>query len=385
MNLLVVAPYFAPAWAYGGPTPFLRSLCRELAALPGWHVRALTSTALAPATDSVAGVDVVDGVTVERLPRRHGLWPRTFFRMPALRPALRRELAMCDAVLLHGVWTDVNRIGHSECRRAGIPYLVYTHGAFTAWALAHHAPQKIVYFPLFERAVLNSAAGIVIGNDSEVRELRERGVRAQLRRIPGGVDLPVEQDVAVPSALRAKIGARPFVLCLGRLDPQKGLDVLIDGFASSLAADGYALVLAGPDIVGDRAGLEARADRLGVSDRVVFPGLVVGDEKEWLLRNATVYAQVSRSEGTSIAVLEALAHGIPTVLSTAAAFPELDGSGAAEVVRADPDAVAAGLRAVVRSTAGPNSNAAAMLLIRQRFTWPAIARTTASYIEECVR
>ena len=385
MRVVVASPYLAPAWAFGGPPRLLRSLCRELAALPEWTVSAITSTALDRHADLPAGSDLSDGTPTLRVPRVRAGWPTSYFRMPALGPALRRALAVCDCALLHGIWTDVDRVGRRECERAGVPYLVYTHGVFTPWALAHHGARKKIYFALAERGVLAGAAGIVTSNELEEGELRVRGISTPVRRIPGGIDPPMELRVDATPALRSRIAERPFVLCMGRLDPQKGLDVLIDAFAASLASEGYALVLAGADFVGDGARLEARAASRGIADRVIFPGLVDGDDREWLLQRAALYAQISRSEGTSVAVLEALARGLPTILSVGAAFPELDGSSAAVVVPLDQDAIAEGLRAAARGPLGAGTNAAGAALARERFSWPAIARRTADYIEECVR
>ncbi len=379
----MATPYYAPAWAFGGPPELVRSLGINLARLDGWNVRVVTSTALSPHEDLSPGPATVDSLPVLRVARAGWPWPVSYFRMPSLGRVARRQTELADAVLLHGMWTDVDRVVSRECRRLGIPYLVYTHGTFTRWALAHHGPKKIAYFPLFERVVLAGAAGIVLSNDEEASELRRRGIDVPLRRIPGGVDLPEGPDPLAGTELLERIAGRPFVLCLARLHPQKGLDVLIDAFAAALADRGFVLVLAGPDGEGHGPGLVARAERHGIADRVLFPGLVTGDEKEWLLRNAAIYAQLSRSEGHSVAVLEALAHGLPMVLTEAAAFPELAGGDAAALTELDAGAAATILQRLADGPVGAGANARGRALAEELFAWPAIARRTADFIEEC--
>ena len=122
---------------------------------------------------------------------------------------------------------------------------------------------------------------------------------------------------------------RPTVLSVGRLVPIKGFDLLIDAVADGLPGAGVAVVIlgAGPE----EASLRAHALRRGVALRL--PGLVPRDQiPEWLAA-ADLYVQPSRvlpsgrTEGLPMATLEALAVGLPVIVSRSGGLAELDGRG----------------------------------------------------------
>jgi glycosyltransferase involved in cell wall biosynthesis len=90
----------------------------------------------------------------------------------------------------------------------------------------------------------------------------------------------------------------------------------------------------------DYPALAALAERLGVGDRVEFPGLVSREEKIRLLQRCAVYLQPSRFEGFGLAGLEAMACGAPVVTSAVGAVPEVGGDAVEYVDGDDPSAIA---------------------------------------------
>lgn len=152
----------------------------------------------------------------------------------------------------------------------------------------------------------------------------------------------VMNPVEVPPlpAERAHIPSGPIV-CTGRLGERKGSLVLVRALA--LLGERYPdarLVLAGD---GDRAPVRAEAERLGVADRVELPGWVGHDEVDGLLDRAGVFALPSRNEGLPVALLEAMARGLPCVVTPVGAIPDLveHGVDALLVPPDDPEALAA--------------------------------------------
>lgn len=107
------------------------------------------------------------------------------------------------------------------------------------------------------------------------------------------------------------------VLFLGRLHEKKGCDLLVEAFARVAGADpSLHLVMAGPDDAqGLRAGLEARAAQWGVAERVTWTGMLAGEAKWSALKAAQVFALPSHQENFGIAVVEALALGVPVLIS----------------------------------------------------------------------
>jgi glycosyltransferase involved in cell wall biosynthesis len=151
--------------------------------------------------------------------------------------------------------------------------------------------------------------------------------------------------VPAPPGLREQLGGsetRPLVLTPARLDAQKGHPVLLEAIAE-LPGPLFLFAGEGPE----RAALESRAQRLGVADRVRFLGR--REDVPQLLAACDVFALPSLYEGSSLAVLEAMAAGIPIVSSAIGGTEELidDGRSGLLVPPGDAGALAAALRKVV--------------------------------------
>jgi len=148
--------------------------------------------------------------------------------------------------------------------------------------------------------------------------------------------------VAAPAGLRARLGGsetRPLVLTPARLDAQKGHPILLEAIAE-LPEALFLFAGEGPE----RGSLEARAAELGVSERVRFLGR--REDIPQLLAACDVFALPSLYEGSSLAVLEAMAAGIPIVSSAIGGTEELieDGRSGLLVPPGDAKALAAALR-----------------------------------------
>lgn len=163
-------------------------------------------------------------------------------------------------------------------------------------------------------------ATIVCLSEELVGEAEAIGLGAERCKIPNGVAPPPPGEAVLPLGE----GGPPTVLFLGRLTQQKGVDVLLDAFAR-VELEGIGpehapvLLLAGEGPA--REELEAQADRLGISERVVFLGRRAD---VWgLLRGATACCLPSRGEGISNALLEALVAGCPVVASEIPANAEV--------------------------------------------------------------
>ena len=168
--------------------------------------------------------------------------------------------------------------------------------------------------------------------DKDAEDLVAQGVpRTRIAKIPNGI-LPLQTEGGSAFRLLHGIDAQaPLLLFLGRLHHIKGLDVLIQAFAQCANRDAQ-LVLAGADGDGSGARALALASRLGVSDRVFGIGHIETEDKLQALDAADLFVLTSRTEGLPIAVLEALAAGLPCLLTDACNVPEVAQAGAGRVV-----------------------------------------------------
>jgi glycosyltransferase involved in cell wall biosynthesis len=139
--------------------------------------------------------------------------------------------------------------------------------------------------------------------------------------VPNPLDVDSFRELPAGDRFRARYlgGHRGrVILTLGRLAEKKGLDRLIAAFARIVHdVPDCRLVLAGPDDDGLEPSLRRLAVQVGVAERVHFPGMLTGEAKLSALAAATVWTLPSHTENFGVAVVEALAAGVPTVVSPA--------------------------------------------------------------------
>jgi glycosyltransferase involved in cell wall biosynthesis len=104
------------------------------------------------------------------------------------------------------------------------------------------------------------------------------------------------------------------LLFLGRLHPKKSCDILIDAFGK-VADPSMSLLIAGPDQIGWKRGLEQRVAQLNLGSRVLFAGMLQGEMKQAALAIADAFVLPSHQENFGMAVVEALAAGVPVLIS----------------------------------------------------------------------
>jgi glycosyltransferase involved in cell wall biosynthesis len=171
-------------------------------------------------------------------------------------------------------------------------------------------------------------------------------------------------------------------LCVGRLDVfQKGLDILLSAFEMAASRPGGArlhLTLAGPDFKGGRQWLEHRAAELGIRDLVEFTGSLTGDQVGAALAAADIYVQLSRYEGFSLSVVEALLASKPAVLTSAtgpASYPEIASLPHIKVVAPSREEAAQAM--IETAGALPELTRAALschMVVTEFFSWDRVAR-----------
>lgn len=191
----------------------------------------------------------------------------------------------------------------------------------------------------------------------------------------------VDQDRFKPAdraALKAAIGvAGPLVVAIGALIARKGHDVMIEA-AARLPGVSLRIVGDGPE----RGWLEALIARLGVGDRVRLLGSIPHGELPGLLAAADVMALASASEGLANAWVEALACGVPVVITQAGGACEVvTGPEAGRVVARDPVAFAGAIAELLAAPPDPQ----AVRAHAARFTWEANALALRAHLAALVQ
>lgn len=316
-----------------------------------------------------------DGVDIRLFKRQS---PYFFGTSWPLADALEAEIGGYDAVHLHSFYLFHDWATAQACRRNGVPYVLQPHGSLDPYQFRQHRLRKFVIERLFQNAVTRGARYLHYTAEEEMRLSTPYALGVPGVVIPLGLDLSDYQPIALRGTFRRRhpeIGARPIVLFLGRLHAKKGLDVLARAFAESLrrGLDAH-LVIAGPDD-GMKASVQRILESEGVASHATFTGMVEGAEKLALLADADVFALPSWSENFGIAVVEALATGVPVLVSNHVnIWREIIASGCGLVTPIDEAQVS---EAIVRMLGDRKTldamRARGKALVAERFAWPRVA------------
>jgi glycosyltransferase involved in cell wall biosynthesis len=201
--------------------------------------------------------------------------------------------------------------------------------------------KKWLYWPWAEYRVLRDATAVIFTSEEERLQARRSFwlYRARERVSPLGIEAPdlLSNAKSIFLSRFPQLQATRNFLFLGRLHPKKGCDLLIEAFAKLKLSDS-ALILAGPDQIGWKAELESQARDLDLRDRVVFTAMLEGEMKQGAFEIADAFILPSHQENFGVSVVEALAAGVPVLISNRVnIWREIDADGAGLVDSDDLD------------------------------------------------
>lgn len=326
----------------------------------------------------------IEGVPVMAFERRRSSlrWLHEHLFSPSALHWLDRELDQWPLLHVHAVFSHLSTGAMRLARRRGHPYICRPLGQLCSWSLSQKGLKKQVYLRLLECANLAAANRIHFTSEKEHEEFASLGIAANPMVVPHGIHLPPERadKVADPEGPCN-------ILSLSRIDEKKGLDLLLHGFARVLQRLPAArLVIAGSGDPACEAGLRQLAVQLGVADRVRFTGWVAGDEKQNLLDQADVFVLASHSENFGVAVVEALASGVPVLVTEGVALCNdvLDYEAGLEIGY-EPEDIAARLVDILDQPAlARRLSANARRLARERYSWPGTVAAISQHYHEIV-
>jgi glycosyltransferase involved in cell wall biosynthesis len=334
-GVAILTSLFPPS--VGGIQTQTLALARGLGEL-GTEVHVVTRPAAGRPAREEAG-----GVTVHRVGLARGGPAATLAYVALAARAVSSLGSRVSVVHAHQLLSPASAALLARALR-GTPFVVTAHASGAVGDVASLARQG----PLGRArlaALRRRAAAFVAVSEPIRAELARAGIpEDRIRSIPNGVDTrrfsPVED--AERRRLRRALGLPPVPVALysGRLAPEKGVDLLVAAWAEARrrgVLGTLCLVGEGPE----RAALERRARGLGVAGAVRFAG-AAQDLVPWL-RAADAFVLPSRQEGTSVALLEAMACAVPVVATDVGGTRAAAGDTALLVPPDDPAAIAEAL------------------------------------------
>jgi glycosyltransferase involved in cell wall biosynthesis len=246
-------------------------------------------------------------------------FPQHSFNSHALRDWLAANVASFDLVHIHGLFNFPYLHGGRFAIRARRPLIISPHNSLDPYDLRKKALLKRWFYgPLFVRRLLSGAACALCASQLEADRLEMFGANPEPPREV--VPLPVEECSGAAQASWREAHGIPrddvVVLFLSRMDPKKGLDLLIPAFARARKAGGGAtLVIAGKGDDAYEARMRELARQEGIEPCVRWIGFVSGEERNAAYANCDIFALPSYNENFGIAVVEAMYFGKAILIS----------------------------------------------------------------------
>jgi glycosyltransferase involved in cell wall biosynthesis len=243
---------------------------------------------------------------------------------PRFVPWLRANAGRYDAAIVNGIWQYHSFGTWCGLRNSSTPYVLFTHGMLDPWFKKQYPlkhMKKWMYWPWAEYRVLRDARAVLFTCEEERRLARSSFwlYRCNEVVVSYGTASPKgdpESELREFFTHYPELRGKKLALFMGRIHPKKGLDLLIEAFAKVLRQQpDWHLVIAGPDQVGWRQELNYQAAQLGLAPRVTWTGMLSGALKWGALRAAEIFVLPSHQENFGIAVAEALAAGVPALIS----------------------------------------------------------------------
>ena len=370
---------------YGGPSQMVRGFSGALTAA-GAEVTVLT-------TDSNGDVDQPPLDVPLNQPVSEDGYTVYYFRCAPFRRykfswELLRWLALnaqnYDIAHIHALFSPLSTAAATIARLRRLPYLLRPLGTLDPADLAKKRKLKRFYGTLLEKSNLAGAAGIHFTSSQEAEVSDRFGAKTKDFVIPLGVTpsepLPensawkIADDLGIPNYF-------PRILFLSRIDPKKGLELLLTAL-ESLREDGveFHLILAGanPQDPKYEKSVDDRIAGSNLANCTTITGFVSGETKTALLQISDLFVLPSYYENFGIAVAEAMAAGLPVLISKGVyIWQEVAADNAGWICDLSPKDIAQHLRIALNTTGerrrrGKNARA----LARAKYEWEAIAART---------
>jgi len=296
---------------HGGPSKSVRRLAAALARL-GHEVDLLTSV---PGEESASPPEA--GLRVHQFGRA---WPDAICRAPALREHLRRHDYEC--LHHHALWLRTLHYANEARARTGAAFIISPRGMASDWAWAHRRWKKRLAGRLIHPGALASADGWHATSGAEADDLRRRGFTQPVCVAPNGVEVPSGEEMnrarEAWAGLCPEARARPVALFYSRFHPKKRVRELLELWAN-LAPKDWLLLVAGIPQAYTVAELQALARQRGAADRIA---VVDSQNHPPPYGLAALFLLPSHSENFGLVVAEAMAWGVPVLVTDTTPWAE---------------------------------------------------------------
>ncbi|MDV2998730.1 MAG: D-inositol-3-phosphate glycosyltransferase [Chroococcopsis gigantea SAG 12.99] len=389
MKVLQIVPSLS--LVYGGPSQMVLGLSAALAQLDA-QVTILTTNS--NGDNGQAPLDVPLGIPVEQNGYKVIYFQCSPFRRYKFSLDLFQYLSEhapeYHIAHIHALFSPVSSLSAAIARYHSLPYILRPLGTLDPADLRKKKQLKQLYSLLLEKANLARAAGLHFTSAQECKISERFGLHTKDYIIPLGVDSvdgpidirEVKQGLGIEEGI-------PLLLYMSRLDPKKGLDLLLPALEKLLAQGlDFHFVLAGgnPQDPEYEKQMQKQIETSSLAPCTTITGFVTGVDKKSLLKAADLFILPSRYENFGIAIAEAMAAGIPVVISDGVhIYPTIEEYGAGWVTSCDVEPLAQTIKTALENpTERKSRGEKGIRLVREKYSWSAIARQTLQMYREAI-
>jgi len=323
MKILCVIPSYFPAFQYGGPIISVHNLNKALVK-KGVEVTVYTTNVGLKGkvlTNQEINLDGVKVFYFDFFKIFEFLGPTGWQFSLLMTRALKKNIPDFDLIYFSAIWNYPTAIAAHYCRKYSKPYIISPRGVFYPYTFNKKIWKKWLYYQLIAKRDLEKASAIHYTAIDEFRQGHPfLGIKNNKTFIvPNGLDLSEFNNLPPRENLKNKyltLKDKKVILFLSRLNWGKGLDILAKAYGIIAKHKNDVHLL----IVGD--GQESFKERVkkwfrdeGVLDRVVFAGMLTGREKLEAFSGSDIFVLPSHSENFGMAIVEAMACGLPVVIT----------------------------------------------------------------------
>lgn len=355
MKLLCVIPSYWPAIQYGGPIYSVHNLNKAMVK-KGVNITVYTTN-----VGLNNRVPVNQEVDVEGMRVIYFTFIKFFevlgltgwqFSL-SLATALRENLKNFDIVHIISVWNYPVACAAYYCRKYKKPYLITPSGHLYPDAFGKKAWKKLPYYYLVSKRDLYRAAAIHYTTEDEAeKSYFYPGLKNKRVIISNGIDLSEFRDLPKKESLSQRypdLKDKKVILFLGRISWIKGLDILLKAYVRlSRERNDVHLLIVGNDSEGYGKRLKQWISDYAIGPRVTFTGMLTGKEKLEAYVGSDVFVLPSYSENFGMSVIEAMACGIPVVITDKVGISgDLQENHAGVIVECNEDSIYQGIRSIL--------------------------------------
>lgn len=276
-----------------------------------------------------------------------------------------------DIVVFEGFYNRQQVLFSKELVKRGISYIIVPRSSLTRQAIHNHAwlKKKFAHWLYFD-SYCHKAKAIQYLTKRELDDSGNKWSKNNLI-IPNGINIPVnKKETFFDNGFHA--------VYVGRIDVyQKGIDILLKACEKEkeyLRSNQFRLTLYGPQII-DFEYVVSLINNLGIGDFVEMGGEVLGKEKEKAILNGDLFILTSRFEGHPMGLIEALAYGLPSLVTPGTNMAkEITEANAGWVCDTNVESIQKALRQIINSKDDLYKKSTNARMLASQYDWMQIAR-----------